>query len=76
MRARLYTLVLLLGLVAMPAFGQGCAMCYNSAKGAGAKGQKALSHAVLILLLPTIGLMAGMVGVGYGYSRKRDRENQ
>jgi hypothetical protein len=76
MKSRLATLVLLLALAAAPAFGQGCAMCYSSAKGASAKGQQALSRAVLVLLLPTISLMAGIVGIGYSYSRKRDREKQ
>ncbi len=76
MRTRLYAAVLLVGLAAMPAFGQGCAMCYSSAKGASAKSQKALSRAVLVLLVPTLTLMSGIVGIGYGYSRIRDRENQ
>ncbi len=51
-------------------------MCYSSAKGAGTKGQKALTRAVLVLLLPTISIMGGLVGIGYSYSRKRDREKQ
>ncbi len=76
MRTRLYTLVLLLALSAAPAFGQGCVMCYTSAKGAGANGQKAITRAVLVLLLPTISIMGGLVGIGYSYSRKRDREKQ
>ncbi len=76
MRSRVSTLVLLLALSTAPAFGQGCAMCYSSAKGAGAKGQNAISRAVLVLLLPTLSLMAGIVGVGYTYSRKRDLEKQ
>ncbi len=76
MKTRFHTLVLLLALSAAPAFGQGCAMCYSSAKGAGAKGQRALTRAVLVLLLPTVSLMGGLVGIGYSYSRKRDREQQ
>ncbi len=76
MKTRLYAAVLLLGLASVPAFGQGCAMCYTSAKGASAKSQKALSRAVLVLLVPTISMMAGIVGAGYSYSKKRDRENQ
>ncbi len=51
-------------------------MCYTSAKGSSTKGQKALTRAVLVLLLPTLTIMAGLVGVGYTYSRKRDLENQ
>ena len=76
MKTRLYTLVLLVVLAAVPAFGQGCAMCYTSAKAASPKSQKALSRAVLVLLLPTVSMMAGIVGIGYGYSRHRDRENE
>ena len=75
MKRALCSIVLLLMLAVAPAFGQGCAMCYSSAKGASAKGQKALSRAVLVLLVPTLSLMAGIVGIGYSYSRKRDREN-
>ncbi len=75
MTRRLCAAVLLVGLASAPAVGQGCAMCYTSAKGASAKSQKALSRAVLVLLVPTISMMAGIVGMGYTYSRKRDREN-
>ncbi len=76
MRSRLGSLALLAALSAAPAFGQGCAMCYTSAKGASTKGQQALTRAVLVLLLPTVSLMGGIVGIGYTYSRKRDRENE
>ncbi len=76
MKRRIYAAVLLVALSALPAFGQGCAMCYSSAKSASTKSQKALSRAVLVLLVPTISLMTGIVGMGYSYSRKRDRENQ
>lgn len=63
MKLRLATLALLLTLLAAPAFGQGCAMCYSSAAGAAQKGQQALSHAVLILLIPTLGLIVGFTGM-------------
>ncbi len=76
MKRRIYAAVLLVAFSALPAFGQGCAMCYSSAKSASTKSQKALSRAVLVLLVPTITLMTGIVGMGYSYSRKRDRENQ
>jgi hypothetical protein len=67
MKRHLATLTLLLALSAAPAFSQGCAMCYSSAKGAGAKGQQALTRAVLVLLLPTLSLIGGMVGLTYKY---------
>ena len=35
-----------------PAFGQGCAMCYSSAKAVTKDGQNAISRGVLVLLIP------------------------
>ncbi len=75
MKRALYLLVLLVALWAAPAFGQGCAMCYTSAKGASPKSQQALSRAVVVLLVPAVTLMGGLVGLGFQYSRKRDQEN-
>ncbi len=63
MKRGLATLALLLALGAAPALGQGCAMCYTSAEGASNRGQLALSHAVMILMVPTLGLIAGFVGM-------------
>ena len=63
MKLRLATLALLLALWAAPAFGQGCAMCYTSAEGASKRGQLALSHAVLALMIPTLGLIVGFAGI-------------
>lgn len=68
MKARLYSLLLLIGLSAAPAFGQ-CAMCYTSAKGASANGQSAITRGVLTLLLPPIGMMVGLVGFAFRYNR-------
>ena len=73
MKRRVSILVFGLALWAAPAFGQGCAMCYSSAMGAGAKGQRALSRAVLVLLIPPVGMMIGLVGVGAVYAQRRDR---
>ena len=52
MKLRLCTLAVFLLLWAAPAFSQGCAMCYSSAKGTTKEGQKAISRGVLVLLLP------------------------
>lgn len=68
MKARLYSLLLLIGLSAAPAFGQ-CAMCYTSAKGASTNGQSAITRGVLTLLLPPIGMMVGLVGFAFRYNR-------
>jgi len=63
---------LLLG--AGPAFGQACAMCYSSAAGAPAEGQKALRRGVVVLIVPPVGFVTVGLGLAFRYSRKRDLE--
>ena len=65
-------LVLTLGTV--PALAQGCAMCYSSAKSASKDGRRALSKAVIVLLVPPVGLMAFGVGFAFRYGKRRDDE--
>jgi hypothetical protein len=76
MKLRLATLALLLA-AALPAFGQ-CALCYESASAAGKKGQQAITRAIVVLLMPTIGMMAGLVTLAVRYKgveeRKHDHE--
>jgi hypothetical protein len=76
MRSRIYSLALLLALSAAPALGQGCAMCYTSARGASDGGQKALSRAVLTLLIPPVGMMAVLVGIAFRYRRNGRQEEE
>jgi hypothetical protein len=67
-------LVMTLGTV--PARAQGCAMCYSSAKSASKDGQRALSKAVIVLLVPPVGLMAFGVGFAFRYGKRRDEEQR
>ncbi|HST09247.1 MAG TPA: hypothetical protein VLL05_02630 [Terriglobales bacterium] len=68
--------VVTLGLWTMPAFGQGCAMCYANASGATKDGQRAISRGVVVLLLPPLGFMSIGVGLAFRYGRRRDLERQ
>jgi hypothetical protein len=58
----------------LPAFSQGCAMCYSNAAGATKDGQKAISRGVIVLLLPPLGFMSLGVGLAFQYGKRRDRE--
>lgn len=74
MKLRLSAVVVFLTLWALPAVGQGCAMCYSSAKGTSKEGQNAISRGVLVLLLPPVAFMTLGAGMVVRYSRKRDQE--
>jgi hypothetical protein len=76
MKLRLATLAVFLMLWAVPAFSQGCAMCYSSAKGTTKEGQNAISRGVLVLLLPPVAFMTLGAGMAIRYSKKRDQEQQ
>jgi hypothetical protein len=55
----------LLVLAAPCAVAQGCAMCYQTAAASGAPGREALRHGILILLLPSVTLFLGILGLIY-----------
>jgi hypothetical protein len=63
-----------LSLWAVPAFSQGCAMCYSSAVAASKEGQHAINKGVLVLLMPPAGFMTLGVSLAFRYGRKRDQE--
>lgn len=57
--------IVIAAFIAPLAAAQGCAMCYESAAGAGAHGREALRHGILILLLPAASLFLGICGLVY-----------
>lgn len=71
-----WLLSLVLACSSAPALAQGCQMCYESAKGAPKDGQRALSRAILVLLVPPLGAMTIGVGCAFRYGKLRDRENE
>jgi hypothetical protein len=75
MKLRAAILALMLSAWAAPAFSQGCAMCYSTAAAATKDGQRAISKAVLVLVLPPAGFMTFGVALAFRYGRKRDLEN-
>jgi hypothetical protein len=75
MKLRCAILFVAMMLSAVPSMGQGCAMCYTSAAGSTKEGQRAISNAVMILLLPPLGFMSLGIGLAFRYGRKRDSEN-
>ena len=59
---------------AVPAFSQGCSMCYSTAKATSKDGQRAISKGVVVLLLPPLGFMTLGVWAAFRYGKKRDLE--
>lgn len=69
MKRLLAILGLFIALAAAPAFSQGCALCYQSAKALGPSDQKALNRAIIVLLIPTLTLISGAVGLTYKFRK-------
>jgi hypothetical protein len=58
-------LIASIGGLARAAAAQGCAACYEGAAASGAQGRAALRHGILILLIPTLGLVSLIIGLVY-----------
>jgi hypothetical protein len=74
MKFRTTILAAFLLLWAVPAFSQGCAMCYSTAKATSKDGQRAISKGVVVLLLPPLSFMTLGVWAALRYGKKRDLE--
>jgi len=59
---------------AAPAFAQGCAMCYSTARAASKDGQRAIARGVVVLVAPPLVVMTVGVGWAFRYGKKRDQE--
>jgi hypothetical protein len=57
-------------LFSLPAFSQGCALCYTQAASSGAKMIQALKNGILVLVLPPT---LGSIGMIFMLHRKRNQ---
>jgi hypothetical protein len=71
---RLPILALLCALWAAPAYGQGCAMCYATARATPKQAQQTLNRAIFVMLVPPLGILTLGVGFAFHYGRRRDQE--
>jgi protein-S-isoprenylcysteine O-methyltransferase Ste14 len=73
-----FALALLLLLLALPpasALGQACAMCRANAKATPKEAQRAINHAIFLMMVPPLAAVTLGTGLIVRYARRRDEEN-
>lgn len=72
---RFLLLLAVLSALAVPAFGQGCALCYTQAASAGARMVQALRSGILVLIFPPMAICIGITVMSYK-KRNHFRRNE